>query len=155
MWQFLLAISHDRALCDFQDIIERWRRACFGIHSCNSPTAELPMVLTVVLHYLQIEAEKLILAANGQQGLRTIALRPSGIFGEGDPLFVPSVINNARKGKMKFIIGSGRNLMDFTYVGNVAYSHILVRLARPSCCVFQTADTTSIPQVWLMLPLIR
>ncbi len=76
---------------------------------------------------MQIQAERLVLAANGQRGLRTIALRPSGIFGEGDPLFVPSVINNARKGKMKFMIGNGRNLMDFTYVGNVAYSHILVR----------------------------
>ena len=75
---------------------------------------------------LQIQAERLVLAANGQQGLRTVALRPSGIFGENDPLFVPVVISNARKGKMRYIIGNGRNLMDFTYVGNVAYSHILV-----------------------------
>ena len=102
-----------------------------GSVSTNRPALELLTMLMDIACHLQIEAEKLVLAANGQQGLRTIALRPSGIFGEGDPLFVPSVINNARKGKMKFIIGSGRNLMDFTYVGNVAYSHILVSLSRP------------------------
>jgi nucleoside-diphosphate-sugar epimerase len=33
-----------------------------------------------------------VLAADGQAGLRTVALRPSGIFGEGDPVFVPTVV---------------------------------------------------------------
>ena len=28
---------------------------------------------------------------------------------------------------MKFVIGNGKNLMDWTYVGNVAQSHIEVR----------------------------
>ncbi len=40
----------------------------------------------------QIEAEKLILAANGQGGLKTVALRPSAIFGEHDPILVPTTI---------------------------------------------------------------
>jgi sterol-4alpha-carboxylate 3-dehydrogenase (decarboxylating) len=30
----------------------------------------------------------------------------------------------ARAGKMKYIIGNGKNLMDWTYVGNVAQSHL-------------------------------
>ena len=68
-----------------------------------------------------------MLAANGRGGLATVALRPSGIFGEGDPLLVPLTVANAKRGKMKYIIGSGTNLMDFTYVGNVAQSHLLVR----------------------------
>ena len=37
----------------------------------------------------------------------------------------------ARKGKMKCIIGNGRNLMEWTYAGNVADAHIL---ARPLLC---------------------
>ncbi len=75
----------------------------------------------------QILGEKLVLASNNRSGLATVALRPSGIFGEHDPLLVPLTVANAKKGKMKYIIGSGKNLMDFTYVGNVAQAHLLVR----------------------------
>lgn len=76
---------------------------------------------------VQIKGEQLVLDANGADGLATVALRPSGIFGEGDPLFVPVAVEKARVGKLKFIIGNGSNLIDFTYVGNVAHAHILVR----------------------------
>ena len=78
---------------------------------------------------MQILGEKLVLAANGRGGLATVALRPSGIFGEGDPLLVPLTVAKAKEGKMKFIIGSGENLMDFTYVGNVAQAHLQVSLS--------------------------
>jgi 3-beta hydroxysteroid dehydrogenase/isomerase family len=74
----------------------------------------------------QVLGETVVLSANGQ-GLATVALRPSGIFGEGDPLFVPVLIDKAAAGKMKYMIGNGRNVMDFTYVGNVAQAHIQVR----------------------------
>lgn len=67
-----------------------------------------------------------MLAANGVNGLATVALRPSGIFGEGDPLLVPTIVAKAKQGKMGNIIGSGANLMDFTYVGNVAQAHLQV-----------------------------
>ena len=72
------------------------------------------------------------MAANGKSGLATVALRPSGIFGEGDPLLVPTIVAKAKQGKMGVIIGSGRNLMDFTYVGNVAQAHLQVR-PTPIC----------------------
>jgi sterol-4alpha-carboxylate 3-dehydrogenase (decarboxylating) len=71
----------------------------------------------------KVLGETVVLSANGQ-GLATVALRPSGIFGEGDPLFVPVLIDKAAAGKMKYMIGDGRNVMDFTYVGNVAQAHI-------------------------------
>ena len=75
---------------------------------------------------MQILGEKLVLAANGKSGLATVALRPSGIFGEGDPLLVPTIVAKAKQGKMGVIIGSGQNLMAFTYVGNVAQAHLQV-----------------------------
>ena len=50
----------------------------------------------------------MVLAANGKQGLATVALRPSGIFGEWDPLFVPTAVEKAKQGKMKYIVGSGQ-----------------------------------------------
>jgi len=73
----------------------------------------------------KIEGEKLVLEANGKHGLLTCSLRPSGIFGEYDQLTVPTIIAKAKAGKMKYIIGSGKNMMDWTYAGNVAYAHIL------------------------------
>jgi len=45
-----------------------------------------------------------------------------GIFGENDPLFVPTLVNNAKRGKMKYYIGDGTNRMDWTFVDNVAYA---------------------------------
>ena len=60
--------------------------------------------------------------------MATVALRPSGIFGEWDRLFVPLLVEKAKQGKMKYIIGSGRNQMEYTYAGNVADAHVLVNL---------------------------
>ncbi|NXA01089.1 NSDHL protein, partial [Nesospiza acunhae] len=42
-----------------------------------------------------------------------------------DPQLVPILVQAARSGKMKFIIGDGKNLVDFTYVENVVHGHIL------------------------------
>jgi len=77
-------------------------------------------------HYTatKIEGERIVLAANGPR-LATCALRPSGIFGEGDTVMVPTMVRQARAGKMKYVIGSGRNVWDLTYVGNVAQAHVL------------------------------
>lgn len=74
------------------------------------------------------QAEKLILGAR-VGGLQACALRPSAIFGPGDRLTIPSVAARARQGKMKYIIGSGDNLFDFTYVENVAHAHMLADAA--------------------------
>ncbi|XP_020251975.1 3beta-hydroxysteroid-dehydrogenase/decarboxylase [Asparagus officinalis] len=70
------------------------------------------------------EGEKLVLKANGKDGLLTCCIRPSSIFGPGDRLLVPSLASAAKAGKSKYIIGDGNNLYDFTYVENVAYGHV-------------------------------
>eukprot|EP00878_Enallax_costatus_P015429 GHUV01016162.1.p1 GENE.GHUV01016162.1~~GHUV01016162.1.p1 ORF type:complete len:269 (+),score=74.49 GHUV01016162.1:482-1288(+) len=79
----------------------------------------------------KVAGEKLVLAAHSPS-LAVVALRPSGIFGEGDTVMVPTLVRQAKAGKMKYIIGNGKNVWDFTYVGNVAQAHILVRKARPA-----------------------
>lgn len=71
----------------------------------------------------KIEGEKLALQANDAR-LCTCALRPSGMFGEYDLLTVPTMISKAKAGKMKYIIGKGDNIMDWTYAGNVAAAHL-------------------------------
>ncbi|KAM0853084.1 hypothetical protein ACQ4PT_051326 [Festuca glaucescens] len=70
------------------------------------------------------DAEKLVMRANGRDGLLTCCVRPSSIFGPGDKLLVPSLVAAARAGKSKYIIGDGNNYNDFTYVENVAYGHV-------------------------------
>jgi len=42
-----------------------------------------------------------------------------------DRQFFPVLIENAKKGKTKYAIGEGKNVADFTYVGNVAHAHLL------------------------------
>lgn len=51
---------------------------------------------------------------------------------------VPTVVKRAKAGKMKYIIGDGLNMFDWTYVDNVTYAHILADLAlqkegSPAC----------------------
>ena len=75
-------------------------------------------------------AEELVLTANRKHGdMLTVALRPAGIFGEGDMQFIPNVLKAYHKGQTRFQLGGNENLFDFTYVGNVAYAHILAAVA--------------------------
>ncbi|KZV28335.1 3beta-hydroxysteroid-dehydrogenase/decarboxylase isoform 2-like [Dorcoceras hygrometricum] len=78
------------------------------------------------------EGEALVIKANGSNGLLTCCIRPSSIFGPGDKLLVPSLVDAARAGKSKFIIGDGNNMYDFTYVENVAHAHICAERALAS-----------------------
>ena len=71
-------------------------------------------------------AEGIVLAANRKYGdMLTVAIRPAGIFGEGDVQTIPSMLTAYEKGQTKFQLGQNNNLFDFTYVGNVAHAHIL------------------------------
>ncbi|KAL8932379.1 MAG: hypothetical protein Q9211_006346 [Gyalolechia sp. 1 TL-2023] len=70
-------------------------------------------------------ADDLVRAANSPaDGFLTLCLRPVSMFGEGD-LYTVFRIEHARAGKNKFQVGSGKNLFDWVYVGNMAAAHIL------------------------------
>ncbi len=64
-----------------------------------------------------------------QQELETVILRPKAIFGPGDTSLLPRLIDAARRGRLPQI-GDGRNLVDLTYVDNVAHALILASEAR-------------------------
>ncbi|KAF4986933.1 hypothetical protein FDECE_15691 [Fusarium decemcellulare] len=72
-------------------------------------------------------AEELVLKANRQDDykLLTCAIRPAGIFGEGDVQTLAGMLNAYKRGKHTVQVGSNENIFDFTYVGNVAHSHLL------------------------------
>ena len=56
--------------------------------------------------------------------LETIILRPKAIFGPGDQSLLPRLIAAARQGRLPQI-GTGRNLVDLTYVENVVQALLL------------------------------
>ncbi len=102
-----------------------------GIHSIVNGDESLPIPDTHNDFYsdAKAHAEGLVLSANGKQGLLTCAVRPSGIFGPGDRLAIPAFAANARAGKLKFIVGDGENMFDWTYVENVAHAHLCAERA--------------------------
>lgn len=67
----------------------------------------------------KIEAEKEVLAANGEGGVATVALRPHVVFGPGDSRFLPAVIKHSKSGRLKYQVGRGTWLSDYTYVQNL------------------------------------
>lgn len=74
------------------------------------------------------EAEALVLAANRSPthpNLLTCAIRPAGIFGEGDVQVLPPILNVYHTNRTGFQLGDNTNLFDFTYVLNVAHGHLL------------------------------
>lgn len=91
-------------------------------------TEDLPYAMKPIDYYTEtkILQERAVLSANDpEKNFLTTAIRPHGIFGPRDPQLVPILIEAARNGKMKFMIGNGKNLVDFTFVENVVHGHIL------------------------------
>ncbi|KAG5984919.1 hypothetical protein E4U55_002501 [Claviceps digitariae] len=75
-----------------------------------------------------------------QGGLLTTALRPAGIFGEGDVQTLAGFLKAYRTGKTNIQLGDNTNIFDFTYVGNVAHAHLLAAQA-----LLLTARATTAP----------
>ncbi|KAI8810611.1 3-beta hydroxysteroid dehydrogenase/isomerase family-domain-containing protein [Cladochytrium replicatum] len=71
-------------------------------------------------------AEEMVLKANGQSGVLTIAIRPSGIYGPADNQGMVTFFEMARSGRSyRFMVGSNKNMFDWTYVDNAAHAHLL------------------------------
>ncbi|MFC2129491.1 NAD-dependent epimerase/dehydratase family protein [Bacteroidota bacterium] len=68
-------------------------------------------------------AEKIVREASNES-LKTCVLRPSDIFGEGDPYHIGSLIDMAKKG-FYVRLGNGQSKCQHVYAGNVAYALIL------------------------------
>ena len=70
-------------------------------------------------------AERLVSAADGTEGkLRTVIIRPSSVWGEGDPYHISALVNLAQKGPY-VRIGDGSAVQQLVYVGNLAHAHLL------------------------------
>ncbi len=76
-------------------------------------------------HYAatKVLAEKMVLGANGRK-LLTTALRPHLVWGPGDTNLIPRLLARGRSRQLK-IVGAGENLVDISYIDNVATAHLL------------------------------
>ncbi|MCK9296033.1 MAG: NAD-dependent epimerase/dehydratase family protein [Desulfobulbaceae bacterium] len=76
-------------------------------------------------HYAatKVLAEKMVLGANGRK-LLTTALRPHLVWGPGDTNLIPRLLARGRGRQLK-IVGAGENLVDISYIDNVAAAHLL------------------------------
>jgi nucleoside-diphosphate-sugar epimerase len=96
----------------------------------------IPRQLNYHWFYAQTKAvaEKYVLD-NNSPDLRTVALRPHLLLGEGDPHLVPRILHHARRGRLK-IVGEGENQVDITFVANAAHAHVLAldALERGKAC---------------------
>lgn len=70
-------------------------------------------------------AEQLVLAANGRGRLATCALRPGGIYGIGDPFYLPQIVEKCARGLLLADIGDGTAMADNTFVGNLVHGELL------------------------------
>ncbi|KAL8922924.1 MAG: hypothetical protein Q9208_004886 [Pyrenodesmia sp. 3 TL-2023] len=108
--------EHRRDLARVEQLAHIWRVE--GESPASSPW--VPSVDSVA----KATAEALVLAASDDD-MSTCALRPSVVFGPGDPQLVPSLHACIEKGETPFGIGDGLNMWDVTYVANVADAHLL------------------------------
>ncbi len=68
-------------------------------------------------------AEQAVLAANDNDKLRTVSLRPHLIWGPRDNHLVPRLIQKARSGRLRRV-GEGTNVVSVAYVENAAAAHL-------------------------------
>ncbi|KAF9596636.1 hypothetical protein IFM89_012759 [Coptis chinensis] len=109
---------------------------------------------------LKAQEEALVLFANRYDGLLTTVLHPSNVFGPGDVKLVPFLLRAAKSGLAKFIVGTGENVCDFTYVDNVAHAHVCAEEALRSRTAFVTGKAFFITnldpmKLWDFVSLIR
>jgi nucleoside-diphosphate-sugar epimerase len=68
-------------------------------------------------------AEKLVLSNSGDD-LKACIIRPSDVYGEGDPYHIGPLLDMA-KGGFYIRLGNGKSRCQHVYVGNIAYAHVL------------------------------
>ncbi len=67
----------------------------------------------------KIEAERIVRRRAAAGELDLTVVRPTVIYGPGDQLFMPKLVENLRSGRAR-IIGSGQNTVDLVHVADVA-----------------------------------
>ncbi len=71
-------------------------------------------------------AERAVVAADNPSGLRTVALRPGGIWGPGqDAMMIARFIEQLAAGRFTILVGDGHAVLDNTHVDNAVDAHLM------------------------------
>eukprot|EP01136_Pigoraptor_vietnamica_P008038 Opistho-1_new@42881 len=70
-------------------------------------------------------AERTALAANEKGVLHTCAIRPAGIYGEGEERHLPRIMNYIEMGLFAFVYGDPESRVEFIYIENLVWAHVL------------------------------
>ena len=97
----------------------------FNRHDINGEDEKLPYARQFLCYYASSKAvaEQMVLASDSEV-LRTCAIRPHLVWGPGDPHLIPRIIARGKSGKLQ-VVGNGMNMVDISYIDNVAEAHIL------------------------------
>ncbi len=97
----------------------------FNRSDINGGDESLPYAQRFLCYYASSKAvaEQMVLASNSEI-IKTCAIRPHLVWGPGDPHLIPRLIERGKTGKLKQV-GNGQNMVDISYVDNVAEAHIL------------------------------
>ncbi|MFK7894593.1 MAG: NAD-dependent epimerase/dehydratase family protein [Myxococcota bacterium] len=100
---------------------------CFEGKPLPAMREDLPYAKDVKCIYSEtkVAAEKRVLAANGEGGLLTCAIRPDGIYGAEPNLIIDPVAKQLAAGNMKARIGDPSVLQDNSHVFNLVHGEIL------------------------------
>lgn len=91
---------------------------------------QLPYAKHFLCHYAKskVLAEKLVLESSvGNFPFQTCAIRPHLVWGPGDPHLIPRLLERGRQKQLKKV-GDCTNLVDISYVENVAEAHLLAAI---------------------------
>ena len=97
----------------------------FSRKDINGADERLPYAQRFLCYYASSKAvaEQMVLASNSEI-LKTCAIRPHLVWGPGDPHLIPRLITRGKAGKLKQV-GNGQNMVDISYIDNVADAHVL------------------------------
>ena len=97
----------------------------FGSQDLEGADEKTPYGNKFLCHYAESKAlaEQAVLSANADS-LKTTALRPHLIWGPGDTNLIPRLIERGQKRLLRQV-GHGGNLVDISYIDNVAEAHLL------------------------------
>lgn len=97
----------------------------FNRKDINGADERLPYAQRFLCYYASSKAvaEQMVLASNSEI-LKTCAIRPHLVWGPGDPHLIPRLIARGKAGKLKQV-GNGQNMVDISYIDNVADAHVL------------------------------
>jgi 3beta-hydroxy-delta5-steroid dehydrogenase/steroid delta-isomerase len=135
---------------------------CFNSEVNTEMNGSTPYATNMSCLYTEtkIEGEKLVLAANGRNGLLTSVLRPDGIYGPGNNLMMDGMFEQVTKGRLVATIGFPGALHDHIYIDNLVHAEILLAKhlvpGSPVCGrAYFVTDEHPLPLFEFMRPVIE